>query len=50
MGRADRIRTTTLRVIGMSADERHRARLEAERTERRYDRVRAEAMIQRGWI
>lgn len=46
MGRIERI----TRHIGLTADERHRNRIEIERTTRHYDRLRAEAMIQRGWI
>lgn len=46
MGRIERIQ----RRSSLTAEERHRARLEAERNQRHYDRVRAEAMIRRGWI
>ncbi|WP_306231442.1 hypothetical protein [Agrococcus beijingensis] len=46
MGRIERIQ----RRVSLTVEERHHARLEAERNQRQYDRVRAEAMIQRGWI
>jgi hypothetical protein len=46
MGRIERIK----RRVSLTAEERHHAHLEAERNQRHFDRVRAEAMIQRGWI
>ncbi|WAC66823.1 hypothetical protein OVA14_03375 [Agrococcus sp. SL85] len=36
--------------IATAREERHRMRREADRQERHIDRIRAEAMIQRGWI
>lgn len=38
------------RIPSRSADERNRARIEREASERYYDRVRAELSIQRGLI
>lgn len=46
MGRTERIRHR----IGVRVEERHRAGLEAERAARRFERIRAQAMSQRGWI
>ncbi|WP_404312090.1 hypothetical protein LG314_12435 [Agrococcus terreus] len=46
MGRIHRIPAR----IAEALEERHRMRCMVERQERHYDRIRAEAMIQRGWI
>jgi hypothetical protein len=46
MRRIERIRHR----IGVRVEERHRAGHEAERAEHRFERMRAEAMSQRGWI